>query len=480
MASDVQEFEVVVIGAGPGGYTAAIRLAQRGLNVALIEQEALGGTCLNWGCIPSKALIYAGEQVHRLKTSEAMGLHVSGVSLDLAQLQTWKQTIVNRLKGGVKQLLAKHKVTVITGQARFLDSKRLEVFGPQQNHQIQASRAVVIATGSVPATISSLPLNGKTIVDARDVLNWQALPERLTIVGGGVIGLEMACMLKNLGVAHLQILEGTQTLLPGFDPDLQAFIAQQLKHAGILIETGVNVQTAQVMSDSEVKIIAITSTGETQHYDANAVLVATGRKPNSGALGLKAIGVALDARGAITIDAAGQTNVAGVYAIGDVTGGPMLAHRASQMALATCGHINQEPGSAFAPVAIPSAVFCSPEVASVGLSEPDAVKQFGTEQVKTGVFPLVALGRAHAMRPDLTPPPGFVKIVSHGPTDRLLGVHIAGEHMAELLGEATLALEAGLTVQDVSLTVHAHPTLSEGLMEAAEAVHRQAIHYYSA
>ncbi|MEB3206403.1 MAG: dihydrolipoyl dehydrogenase [Vampirovibrionales bacterium] len=474
--------DVAIIGAGPGGYVAAIRLAQNGQRVTLIEQEALGGTCLNWGCIPSKAFIYAGHLADTLEKAAPMGLIASHIRLDMARLQHWKQTIVQRLTGGIRQLLIKHGVQMREGSAAFVDPTTLAI-----GDELLRAQKIIIATGSVASPLSMLPVDGHRIVDARHVLDWHNLPNRLIVVGGGVIGVEMASMMHHLGVPEVSIIEATPSLLPGFDPDVQTLLLKSLTARGIQVHlnarvlrhhSGIEGISLEVALDKHAHRGSEKSS-DSDLLSADCVLVAVGRKANTQGLGLETIGLPLDDRGCINVNCHGQTQFEHIYAIGDVTGGPMLAHRASHMGLCAAAHIiDPEAGMAFSPMAIPSAVFSDPEIASVGFSEPEAKAKFGDAQIKTGLFPWAASGRAMAMSVDLKPPVGFVKIVSHAQTDRLLGVHMAGAHVAELVSEATLAIEAGATVEDLALTIHPHPTLSEGLMEAAEALHHQAIHIY--
>ncbi len=462
---ETTEFDLLVIGAGPGGYHAAIRAAQLGLKVACAEMEKVGGVCLNVGCIPTKALLHAGEEVAASKHAAEFGLTFGDTKLDLAKLNSWKDGIVSKLTGGVAGLFKANKVTHLVGQATFVDAHTVQVGGTQYT-----AKTIIVATGSEPARLPGLDVDQKSIVDSTGALVLpEKIPARMLCVGGGVIGFEFAHIYNNLG-SEVTIIEFMPSVIPGADTGAVAAYRKIIEKQGIKIQTQTKANIAQVQSDGSVVVeIENVATGEKRQETFDRVLVAVGRRPRSTGLNLEAVGITPE-RGFISVNTKMQTSVPHIYAIGDVTGNPMLAHKAMKEGLVAAAVIAGDSSAEQDAVAIPGVVYTSPELAWVGLTEDEArAKGY---QVKTGQFPFSASGRAMTLQST----EGFVKMVIDADSDVVLGVHIVGPHASDMLGEASLALEMGATTEDIALTIHAHPTLGESILEAAEAVHKQAIH----
>ncbi|WP_027481198.1 dihydrolipoyl dehydrogenase [Deinococcus pimensis] len=458
------DYDLLVIGAGPGGYHAAIRAAQLGLKVACAEMGNLGGVCLNIGCIPTKALLHAGEEMRSAKHAADFGLSFGEPTLDIAKLNGWKDGIVKRLTGGVGGLFKANKVTHLVGQARFLDANTVQV-----GDQKVTARNVIIATGSDVAPLPGFPVDQNRIIDSTGALVVpDPLPKRMLAIGAGAIGLEFSQVYNNMGV-KVKVIEFAPQVVPAADADAAKEFAKILRKQGIEIETGVKAN-GYTERDGELHVeIEDVKTGEKRTEVFDKILVAVGRRPRSADLGLEAAGVKVGERGFIPVDHELRTNVPHIFAIGDVIGNPMLAHKAMKEGLVAAEVIAGKK-SAMDVVAIPAVVYTTPELAWVGLTEAEA-KAKGYN-VKTGTFPMSASGRAMT----LGDTDGFVKMISDADTDLVLGVHIVAPHGSDMLGEAGLALEMAATVTDISLTVHSHPTLSEAVLEAAENVHKQAIH----
>jgi dihydrolipoamide dehydrogenase len=455
--------DLVVIGAGPGGYIAAIRAAQLGLNVACVEKEkALGGTCLRIGCIPSKAMLESSELYHEARTAfEAHGVRIEKVDLDLATMLKRKDDVVKANTNGVEFLFKKNKVTRYHGTGRLAGAGRVVVEGAKETVEIVAKH-IVIATGSVSAPLKGVNIDGDRIGTSTEALAWSEVPGRLVVIGAGAIGLEMGSVWARLG-SKVTVLEYLDRILPGMDAEIAGETHKVLKKQGIEFRLGARVTAAKVKG----KTCVVEAEGM-EAIECDRVLLAVGRKPMTEGLGLAEIGVELDAQGRVVVDDGFRTNIEGVYAIGDVIRGPMLAHKAEEEGVACVegiatgyGHVNYD--------AIPNVVYTAPEVASVGRTE-EELKQAGVEYRK-GVFPFLANGRARA----LGHTEGRVKILADAKTDRVLGVHILGARAGDLIAEAVAAIEFGATSEDIARTSHAHPTLAEAVKEAALAVDGRAL-----
>jgi dihydrolipoamide dehydrogenase len=456
--------DLIVIGGGPGGYVAAIRAAQLGLNVACIEDEpALGGTCLRVGCIPSKALLESSERYHEVKHGlEEFGVRTSGVELDLGKMLGKKENVVRALTQGVAHLFKKNKVTRYLGHGRLVAKGRVLVDG-EERQELSANH-VILATGSKPATLPGVVLDGDRIGSSNEALSYPEVPKHLVVIGAGYIGLELGSVWKRLG-ADVTVVEYLDRILPGMDSEIAEEAERVFEKQGLKLKLGSAVTRATADSDGVVVEIA----GK-EPLRCDRVLVAVGRVANTAGLGLEAVGIELDPRGRIPVDPHFRTYVEGIYAIGDVIRGPMLAHKASEEGVACVeqivtgfGHVNYD--------AIPGIVYTHPEIASVGKTE-DELREHKIPY-KKGTFPFAANGRARA----LGSIEGRVKMLAHAETDRLLGVHVIGPRAGDLIAEAAVAIEFGASSEDLARSVHAHPTLAEAMKEAALAVDGRAIHF---
>jgi dihydrolipoamide dehydrogenase len=456
-----QSFDLIVIGAGPGGYVCAFRAAQLGLKVALIDKRAaLGGTCLNVGCIPSKALLHSSEQfAFAQHHAAAHGIQLSGVSLDLAALLKKKDDVVAKLTAGVAALAKARKITVLTGAAKFTSANTLAV-----GDQTLTAKHIVIATGSAPVELPFLNFDGKQIVSSDHAINLPTVPKKLAVVGGGAIGLELGSVWSRLG-AEVTVVEFLPKIAATYDDDIVRHFTKSLTRQGLKIEVGAKVTGY----DPKKQLLTAERDGKPLEISADVVLVAVGRRPYTDGLALEAAGLALDEKKRIPVDAHLRTAVPGIWAIGDVVAGPMLAHKAEEDGVAVAewiagkaGHINWD--------LVPAVIYTEPEVASVGLGE-DAAKAKGIA-IHVGKFNFAANGRAIAT--DATD--GFVKIIADAKTDRLLGCQIVGRAAGELISEVVAHMEYGGSAEDLARTIHAHPTMSEAIKEAALAVSKSAIH----
>jgi len=467
---EAEIFDVVVIGAGPGGYVHAIRAAQLGMRVACVERRAtLGGTCLNVGCIPSKAWLSASERYEAARVGDAaMGVKASGLELDLEAMRAFKDQVVASNTKGVEFLFKKNKITRITGTARVVSGDTVEVVAADGIRTLKGTRAVVIATGSESTPLPGVAIDGERIVDSTGALDLRAVPGRLIVIGAGVIGLELGAVWARLG-ASVTFVEYMDRVLPPMDGEVSKTMARVLKKHGFGLKLSTKVVSAVADADGVTVTLEPAAGGAQEVARADLVLVAIGRRPSTSGFGLEELGVERDRAGRIVVDEGFRSSVPGIYAIGDVIAGPMLAHKAEEEGAALAerlagkaGHVNRE--------VIPGVVYTWPEAASVGETE-EELKAAGTAY-KVGKFPFTANGRAKAL--GMTE--GFVKILADAETDRILGAHAIGPNVGELIHEICVAMEFGGTAEDVARTCHAHPTLSEAVKEAALAVDDRAIH----
>ncbi len=456
-------YDLIVIGTGPGGYHAAIRAAQLGLKVAAVEAGAVGGVCLNIGCIPTKALLHAAETLEHAQKAAEFGLVYAAPERDLGKMGKWRDKVVKKLTGGVASLLKNNGVDLVKGFARFTGPHELEVDGKKLE-----AKKIIIATGSKPAVLPGFEPDGENVLTSTEMLQVErGVPEKLLVIGGGVIGLEFASIYARLG-AEVTVVEYTEQILPGSDPELVKLLARSLKKQGITIKTATKAAGYKKTKGGLQVAVEPAAGGEQETLSASKILLAVGRVPVTEGLNLEAAGVKTDERGFIPTNERMETNVPGVYAIGDVTKPPLLAHKAMKEGLVAAANAAGRP-AAF-DQQIPAVVYTQPEFASVGMTEAEA-KERGIE-VEVGRFPMSASGRAMTLQQT----EGMVKVIADAENDLLLGVHILGPGASDLIAEAALALEMAATASDLALTVHPHPTLSENLMEAAENLHGEAIH----
>ena len=453
--------ELAIIGAGPGGYVAGIRAGQLGIKAVIIEKNYLGGVCLNVGCIPTKALLHASEIFLQLKNSSKMGIEISDLKLDIKKLNNWKNSIVDKLVSGIKVLLKNYNVEVIFGEAKFLDEKTLLVKTKNGDIKI-VSKYVIIATGSRPAELENIKRDGNFIWNSDDAVSLKEIPKRLLIIGAGAVGLEFASIYSRLG-SEVMVIEIANQILPGVDSECANILKRALEKQNIKISTNSKV------IGYKGNVFEIEIDGKVENFEFDKVLLAIGRKPNVENLNLEKLGISLNEKGFIKVNEKLQTNVENIYAIGDVIGQPLLAHKASKegiIAVEIIAGIESKYDIKY----IPSVVYTNPELASVGLSEEEAKKR--GYKIKVGKFPLSANGKALSM--NITD--GIAKIITNEENDEILGIHIFSPEASSLIAEGTLAMESYLTSEDIALTVHPHPSISEILMEAAENVKKKAIH----
>lgn len=460
-------YDVVVIGAGPAGYPCAIRLAQLKQKVVCIEKDEVGGVCLNWGCVPSKALIALSHEYEKVKKGTFGGLLADNVRVDSDKMQDWKETIVKKHTGGVRQLFKGNGVDLLLGDAKVTGKKTVEVKTKEGGTEtIEATKAIVIATGSSTIEIPTFKFDGKQIIGAKEAVSLRHVPKRLLVIGGGVIGLEMGTVYQKLG-SELTVVEMTPGLLPGVDPELTAIVERKLVKHGAKIFKSTKALGYEKQSDGSIAV-KIDSAGKQETIVCDCALVSVGMRPNGANLGLEAIGVKVE-KGFVPSDPLGKTNVDGIYSIGDVSGQPMLAHKAMKegevVAEVIAGHKSAKDW-----VAIPGVIFTDPEIAYAGLTI-DQAKEKGIA-VRVGKVPFAALARANAVGE----PEGFFKIVSDEKTHEIVGIHIVGVEASNLVSEGALALEMHAFLEDMAMTIHPHPTLGEGMMEVAMHALGQAVH----
>jgi len=470
----VRNFDAVVVGAGPGGYPAAIRLAQLGKSVALVDKSYLGGTCLNVGCIPSKALIHAGHlyesMAHKAKD---MGITCSNLKLDMKALVSWKDSVVQKLTGGVGGLCKRHGIEVFMGTGEFKSSKEIEVTLTEgKKKEILQFDSAIIATGSTVISLPGVTVDGKLIVSSTEALSLTEIPKKLVLIGGGYIGMELGSFFSMIGTEVIVLEYGSQ-ILATVDADMAKPVEKSIIARGGAVHTNFKVEGADVKGN-KVFVRGKTSAGEEKTFEADICLMSVGRRPYTESLGLQKAGVKVDAKGFIPVNKSLQTNVTNIYALGDVTNGPALAHRATHESAVAAAHLAGDIHAAVDYKVIPAAIFTDPEIASVGITETEA-KQKGLD-VKVGKFPFAALGRSLANNNS----EGFCKVIGDAKTNDLLGVHIVGPDAGNFIGEAALAIEMGASVEDLALTIHTHPTYPEAIMEASEAYFGHAIHVFQA
>lgn len=459
------KYKLVVIGAGPGGYVAAIRAAQLGIKTAVVEKEYVGGVCLNWGCIPSKALLYVAELKRTIEHGERLGLKADNVGINIDKLRKHKDDTVKRLTGGVKILLDKAGVATIMGEASFVSPNAIEVTSSTGKQNLEADY-FIIATGSSPFELPTIKTDGELIISARKAIDIPIVPKRLGVVGAGPIGTELATVYSSLG-SKVTIIELLDAVLPMLDEDISAASERALTKQGIEIFTSSKV-TFSERKGKEIEVEVQTPKAKEKHV-FDMVLVAAGMKPNVAGLNLEKLGVRMDKKGFIEVDNSMRTSVSNIFAIGDVTGGLLLAHKASHEGIAAAEAIG---GSAHGAdwKAVPYAVFTDPEIAGIGLTEKQA-KEAG-RKIKIGKFPYRAIGKAVAtLATD-----GFAKVIADEQTDEILGIHIFGPHAGDIIFTGTALLEFDATTEDLGHIMAVHPTLTEALMEAGLSANKRAIH----
>jgi dihydrolipoamide dehydrogenase len=457
-------FDLIVIGAGPGGYVCAFRAAQLGLKVAIVDKRAtLGGTCLNVGCIPSKALLHSTEHVVWAKQHAAEhGIKFGSVDVDLAVLLKKKEDVVAKLVGGVGQLAKARKITVLTGSAAFISASEIEVTGSASARTRYSAKNIVIATGSTPVELPFMKFDGDTVVSSDHAISFASVPKKLVVVGGGAIGLELGSVWSRLG-SEVTVVEFLPKIVATYDDDIVRNFTRILQKQGLKIEVGAKV------TGFAKGVLTAERDGKKMEFAADKVLVSVGRRPFTDGLQLERAGVQLDEKKRVKVDSHLRTTAAGVWALGDVVAGPMLAHKAEEDGVAVAewiagkaGHVNWD--------LVPAVVYTSPEVASVGLGE-DAAKAAGIS-INVGKFNLAANGRAIAAGAT----DGYVKIIADAKTDRILGAQILGHSAGEMISEIVTHMEYGGSAEDLGRTIHAHPTVSEAVKEAGLAVSKSAIH----
>ena len=461
------EYEAIVIGGGPGGYVAAIRLGQLGVKTLCIEKEAMGGVCLNWGCIPSKALIAAANLANKVRNASHMGITVKDLEVDVAKMQEWKAGIVKKLTSGVTSLVKGNGGDIALGSATITGPKSVAVTTPDgKTESYTATKGIIVATGAQMITIPGFEPDGDKVITAREAVSLQSAPNTMLLIGGGVIGLELGMVYQKLGT-RITVVELMDQLLPGTDPDLVRIVEKHLKAAGADIH--LKSKAAKLDKSGPKAKVTIATEGKEHVVEADRVLVAVGFRPNSAGIGLEEVGVELDDRGHVAVDDQMRTNVPSIFAIGDVAGMPYLAHKASKegeiAAEVIAGHKSARDYRG-----MPAAIFTDPEIATVGMTETEAKAQ--GKKVKIGKFPFAASGRAMAV----SETDGFIKVIIDESDNQILGVAIVGPEASDLISESVLALEMCAFAEDVALTVHPHPTLGEGVMEAFKHALGEAVH----
>lgn len=467
---DLMNCDLCVIGAGPGGYVAAIRAAQLGFKTVVVEREFLGGVCLNVGCIPSKAMISAAHSFHKLKGSSlaAMGMTLNGsVTLDMEKLQGWKQSVCDQMASGVEKLLKGNKVTIVRGQARFVTPQEIEISESSGTKRLQA-KYFIIATGSRPIEIPGFAFDEESILSSTGALALKSLPKKLTVIGGGYIGLEIGTFLSQLG-CKVTVIETLPQILEGVvEPEAARLLQRSLKNLGIDLICSAKAKDFKV--DGDHLELSIERQGQVEKVATDKILVCVGRRPNTDQLNLQGIGVVVGEQNLISVNPQCRTSLPHIFAIGDVVAGPKLAHKASFEGVMVA-EILAGQNRVYDVKCVPAVMFTDPEIASVGMTEKQCHSS-GIPKVLTARFPFGANGRAVTMGAN----EGFVKVIAHPETHALLGVHIIGPEASNLISEAALAMEMGARLEDLAYTIHPHPTLGEVIMEASEMALGHPIH----
>src|SRR5690625_3933928 len=459
------EVDTLVVGAGPGGYVAAIRAAQLGQKVTIVDKGASGGVCLNVGCIPSKALIQASHLANQAEGNEEMGITAEKVNVDFSKVQDWKGKVVNRLTAGVESLLKANKVDIVQGEVYFVDQNNVKVMD-ESNSQTYTFNNCIIATGSTPIEIPSFPYSER-VIDSTGALNLTEIPKKLVVIGGGYIGLELGTAYANFGT-EVTIVEGEKDILSGnYEKQITQVVKRRLKNKNVKLITDAMAKSVEESSNGVKVTYEVKGAEET--VEADYVLVTVGRRPNTDELGLEQVGIELDDRGLVKIDEQCRTNVDNIYAIGDIVAGPPLAHKASYEGKIAAEAISGGK-SQIDYLAIPAVAFTDPELATVGYTEKEA-KDAGYE-IKVAKFPFAANGRALSLNDS----DGFMKLITRKDDGLIIGGQIAGPNASDMIAEIGLAIEAGMTAEDIALTIHAHPSLGEVTMDAAELALGQPIH----
>ncbi len=463
-----EKFNVVVIGGGPGGYVCAIRLAQLGFKTACVESRgSLGGTCLNVGCIPSKNLLNLSENFHKAKNFSNLGIETGQLKLNIEKMMKNKDKAVTVLTKGVEFLFKKNKVTYFKGTGSFKSPNQISIIDDKNKETILEAQKIIISTGSEPVSLPNVKFDEKIILSSTGALSLNSVPKKMIVVGGGYIGLEMGSVWSRLG-SEVHVIEFLDHITPGMDKEVSKEFMKILTKQGIIFHMQTKVESIK-NNKTSAKVLLMDKDGTKKELECDVVLISVGRKPNTKNLKLDSVGVLLDEKKRIKVNQNFETNIKNIYAIGDVIAGPMLAHKAEEEGIAVAELISGQSGHVNYDV-IPGVIYTSPEVATVGKTE-EQLKSLGIKY-KVGKFPFIANSRAKA----INEPEGFVKILADEKTDKILGVHMIGPHVGEIIGEVAVAMEFGASSEDVARTCHAHPTFSEAVKEAALSIDKRAIH----
>ena len=463
-----EKFNVVVIGGGPGGYVCAIRLAQLGFKTACVESRgSLGGTCLNVGCIPSKNLLNLSENFHKAKNFSNLGIETGQLKLNIEKMMKNKDKAVTVLTKGVEFLFKKNKVTYFKGTGSFKSLNQISIVDDKKKETILEAQKIIISTGSEPVSLPNVKFDEKIILSSTGALSLNSVPKKMIVVGGGYIGLEMGSVWSRLG-SEVHVIEFLDHITPGMDKEISKEFMKILTKQGISFHMQTKVESIK-NNKTSAKVFLMDKDGKKKELECDVVLISVGRKPNTKNLKLDSVGVLLDEKKRIKVNENFETNIKNIYAIGDVIAGPMLAHKAEEEGIAVAELISGQSGHVNYDV-IPGVIYTSPEVATVGKTE-EQLKSLGIK-FKVGKFPFIANSRAKA----INEPEGFVKILADEKTDKILGVHMIGPHVGEIIGEVAVAMEFGASSEDVARTCHAHPTFSEAVKEAALSIDKRAIH----